>query len=330
MMQDEGSSIPLWLAYALAVTAGVAMTTQAHINGLLGADIDNGVVAAALSFAGGLCVLLVITLFSRRVRAGLVATRVAIGRHEISWGFTLAGTAGAAFVFSQSAVSPVIGLAMFSVSFVCGLTIGGLVMDVLGIGPAGRRPITPLRTLGAALGIAAVVVAVSGSLSSGEGNLIVFVPALLGIGVAWQQAANGRLTQVNRNAWATTLINFGVGFGVLMIGVAANAVAVGLPTHLPLNPWLYLGGPVGIAFIAIASIVVRQIGILLYGLSATTGQLVSAVAFDALDPASQGVTAAVVVGAIMVAAGTAAASLSGRWSGRPSGRASSRTPTLPS
>lgn len=322
MTQDEEASIPLWLAYALAVTAGVAMTTQAHVNGLLGADIDSGVVAAALSFAGGLCVLLVISLVSRRVRAGLITTRKAIGRHDISWGFTLAGTAGAAFVFSQSAVSPIIGLAMFSVSFVCGLTVGGLLMDVLGIGPAGRRPITWLRLLGAALGVAAVFVAVSGSLSASQGNPIVVIPAVFGVGVAWQQAANGRLTQVNRNPWSTTLINFGVGFGVLLIGVAATAVIIGLPTHLPLNPWLYIGGPVGIAFIAIASVVVRYIGILVYGLCATTGQLVSAIAFDALDPASPGVAVSVVVGAVMVAAGTAVASLSGRWSGRAAVRGS--------
>jgi transporter family-2 protein len=314
MSHEDDPSIPLWLAYSLAVIAGVAMTTQAHINGLLGAELGNGIVAAALSFAGGLAVLIGIAIFSRRVRVGLRSTRRSIDTREISWVFTLAGVAGAGFVFSQSAVSPVIGLALFSVSFVCGLTIGGLLMDVWGVGPAGHRAVTPLRLLGAVLGIVAVIIAVSGSLDAQRASAMIAIPAMFGVGVAWQQAANGRLTRVNRNPWSTTLINFGVGFGALMLGVLVIAMSNGLPTRFPENPWLYVGGPVGIAFIAIASVVVRYIGILIYGLCATTGQLVSAVVFDALDSNNSGISASIVIGALVVAAGTAVASLSGRWS----------------
>ena len=314
--RELDASIPLWLAYSLAVLAGVAMSTQAHINGLLGSALGDGLVAAGLSFAGGLIVLMGIALVSQRVRVGLTATRDAITRREIPWSFTLAGAAGAAFVFSQCAVSPVLGLALFSVSFVCGLTIGGLVMDVLAIGPAGRRAITPLRLLGAGLGVAAVVIAVSGSWDFDGPSWIVIVPAAFGVGVSWQQAANGRLTHANHNPWSTTLINFGVGFGLLAIAVAVVSITSGLPSELPTNPWLYVGGPVGITFIAIASVVVRDIGILVYGLCATTGQLVSAIAFDAFEPGGTGVTAPIIFGAIVVATGTALASLSGRWSRR--------------
>lgn len=314
--RELDASIPLWLAYSLAVLAGVAMSTQAHINGLLGSALGDGLVAAGLSFAGGLIVLMGIALVSQRVRAGLTATRDAITRREIPWSFTLAGAAGAAFVFSQSAVSPVLGLALFSVSFVCGLTIGGLVMDVLAIGPAGRRAITPLRLLGAGLGVAAVFIAVSGTWNFDGPIWIVFVPAVFGVGVSWQQAANGRLTQANRNPWSTTLINFGIGFGVLLIGVIAVSSIRGLPSEFPTNPWLYVGGPVGISFIAIASVVVRYIGVLVYGLCATTGQLVSAIAFDAFEPGGSGVTAPILAGVIVVAVGATVASLSERWSRR--------------
>lgn len=316
MTHDHERNFPLWLSYALAVCAGVAMTTQAHINSLLGASLNNGIVAAALSFAGGFLVLICIGMISRRVRAAVAATRRAISRRDISWGFTFAGTAGAAFVFSQSTVSPVIGLALFSVSFVCGLTVGGLLMDVWGIGPAGRRPITPLRIIGAALAVVAVAISVAGHIAFDQASAFLVIPAACGIGVSWQQAANGRLTHVNGNPWSTTLINFGVGFGMLMLGVIVVAFIGALPTHFPANPWLYVGGPVGIAFIAIASVVVRYIGILIYGLCATTGQLVSAVAVDSLDPSSHGVSVSVIIGAIVVAFGTALASLSGAWAKR--------------
>ena len=314
--RELDASIPLWVAYSLAVLAGIGMSTQAHINGLLGSAIGDGLFAAGLSFAGGLIVLMAIALFSPRVRAGLTATRAAITQREIPLSFVFAGAAGAAFVFSQGAVSPVLGLALFSVAFVCGLTIGGLVMDVLAIGPAGRRAITPLRLLGAGLGVAAVFIAVSGTWNLDGPIWIVLVPAVFGVGVSWQQAANGRLTQANHNPWSTTLINFGIGFVVLSIGIVAVSSISGLPSEFPTNPWLYVGGPVGISFIAIASVVVRYIGVLVYGLCATTGQLVSAIAFDVFEPGGPGVTAPILAGVIAVAAGATLASLSDRWSRR--------------
>jgi transporter family-2 protein len=107
------------------------------------------------------------------------------------------------------------------------------------------------------------------------------------------------------------LINFSVGFG-LLLGAATVILSVTRPVlNFPANPWLYVGGPVGIVFIAIASIVVRHIGILVYGLCATTGQLVSALAFDAFAPSGATVSVALIAGVVVVAAGTSLASLSG-------------------
>ena len=304
--------LPRWAAYALAVTAGIAMTAQSQINGQLGRALDNGLMAAALSFGGGIFVLAIIALISSGVRDGLRRIRTAISTGRTSWTFTLAGSAGAAFVLSQSAVSHIIGLALFTVSFVSGLTVGGLLIDRVGVGPAGRRAITPLRLVGALLGVTAVGIAVSGTLDWNQLGVLVFAPLACGIAVSWQQAANGRLTSEGKNAWATTLINFCVGFGLLMIGVAVVSLVAGLPRSFPGEPWLYLGGPVGIVFIAIGSVVVRYVGILVYGLCATTGQLVSALVVDLVWSPAHAVSASVVVGVLVVAVGATLASLSGR------------------
>ena len=311
MNKNGGSRIPRPFSYALAFIAGLAMSLQAHINGELGVALGSGIVAATLSFSGGVILLGVATLASHRIRRGLRSIRRAIATKQTSWMFTLAGAAGAAFVLSQSTVAPVLGLGTFTVAFVCGLTVGGLVMDRFGIGPAGHKPVTLPRLIGAFLGVSAVVITSVGSTWTHPVTLGVIVPVICGVGVSWQQAANGRLTAVGENAWATTLINFSVGFG-LLLGAATVILSVTRPVlNFPTNPWLYVGGPVGIVFIAIASIVVRHIGILVYGLCATTGQLVSALAFDAFAPSGATVSVALIAGVVVVAAGASLASLSG-------------------
>ena len=312
MKNDRGSRIPRSVAYMLAFVAGLAMSLQAHINGELGVALGSGIVAATLSFGGGVILLGIATLASGRIRSGLRAIRSAIATKQTSWMFTLAGAAGAAFVLSQSTVAPVLGLGTFTVAFVCGLTVGGLVMDRLGIGPAGQKPVTLARLAGAFLGVSAVFITSVGSTWTHSVTLGIIVPVICGVGVSWQQAANGRLTAAGENAWATTLINFSVGFGLLL---AATAIILGITRpvlEFPADPWLYIGGPVGIVFIAIASIVVREIGILVYGLCATTGQLVSALAFDAFAPSGATVSVALLAGVVVVAAGASLASLSGR------------------
>ena len=57
---------------------------------------------------------------------------------------------------------------------------------------------------------------------------------------------------------------------------------------LPTEPWLYLGGSIGVVFIAIAAAVVRYTGVLLLGLSMVAGQLVGALGIDMLAPGGSG------------------------------------------
>ena len=53
---------------------------------------------------------------------------------------------------------------------------------------------------------------------------------------------------------------------------------------LPANPLLYLGGTVGVVFIAAQAVLVRTTGVLVLGLAVLSGQLVMAVVFDAVLP----------------------------------------------
>lgn len=295
--------MPVWLAMALAFVSGGFMTTQGRLNGELAVQLGNGFFTAAISFSLGFVGLMFIMLLSRKSRAGYAFIVADIKQRRVPWWFTLAGMAGAGYVLSQSLVIGITGVALFTVAFVAGLTLGSLLLDFWGIGPAGKRPLTLTRVLGAVLGLAAVVVAVSGQPIQAQGVAMLVMPVIFGMAVAWQQAANGRLSVSARTPWSSTFINFGVGTGVLLIATALYAIEHGIPHEFPTQWWLYAGGPIGIIFIAANAVVVRVLGVLLLSLGTIAGQLTMALVFDSLNSGGHplGVTTFVGTGLIFIA-----------------------------
>ncbi len=306
------SPTPAWLALILAALAGALMTVQGRVNSALSIRIDNSYVAATISFGSGLLILCIIMLASRRTRTGLRLLTDHIKTGAFPWTFTLAGAVGAAYVLSQGLVIGITGVALFAIAFISGLAVGGLLLDLWGIGPAGRRPITLTRLGGAALALVAGCVALVGQPTTTVSYLPLVLPAGLGLFVAWQQAANGRVAVVAQTPWTATFLNFMVGTGVLVVAVAIRAFVVSpspaLPTSFPSEPWLYVGGASGVIFIAIFAIVVRSIGVLLMSLGSVAGQLVMAVILDVTFPSQHQLGVATIVGTVLTlaAAGIAA------------------------
>ena len=60
------------------------------------------------------------------------------------------------------------------------------------------------------------------------------------------------------------------------------------PGPLPAGPWwLYLGGSIGVLFIAAAAWIVQRLGVLLFALLTITGQLSGALILDWVAPAAE-------------------------------------------
>ena len=112
------------------------------------------------------------------------------------------------------------------------------------------------------------------------------LPVLTGIGIAWQQATNGRLRQRVATPLTATLVNFIGGTTMLVIAAAVHVALVGAPAAFPVEPWLYLGGVIGVTYIFMSAALVVHTGVLLLGLGTVAGQLVTAFALDALWPAA--------------------------------------------
>jgi transporter family-2 protein len=308
--------LPLPAGLLLAVGAGLAIPVQGRINGALGARLDDGMAAAVVSFSTGLVLMIVISLVLPAGRAGLARVIPAVRSRAFPPVYVMAGGIGALFVFAQSFTVGLLGVALFTVATVTGQTLSGLLVDRLGIGPAGKKRVTGIRVIGCVLTIAAVAWAVSPRFAdqagAGPESLLfpLLLPVLAGFLMSFQQAMNGTATMHYGTPIAATLVNFVAGAIVLWIAWGAKLALSGPGNPLPAEWWYYLGGPMGCVFIGVGALLVRSLGVLVTGLGMIAGQLLGSLGLDLLVPSPGAVVApATVLGTLLTLAAIILATL---------------------
>ncbi|MDE0547122.1 DMT family transporter [Microbacterium sp. C7(2022)] len=282
--EDAERHLPRWIALLGAAAVGVLTATQARMNGALGLAMGDGMTAAFISFSSGLAILVVLSAVLPVGRRGVRTLVTGVGARRIPWWMLLGGVAGALTVATQGLAVGVIGVAMFTVGMVAGQTVCGLVLDRTGYGPAGVVAVTLPRLVGGALALAAVGSALIGDSAQGIPMWMLVLPFLAGAGIAWQQATNGRLRQRVGTPLTATLVNFLGGTVVLALGAAVNLALTGGPRAVPAELWMYAGGAVGVTYIFLSAALVPHTGVLVLGLGAVAGQLVTAIVIDAFWP----------------------------------------------
>lgn len=274
-------------AVPLMLGAGALVAVQSQINGKLAQEIGSGmragVLAAVISFGSGLVALLLATASSARLRGQARSLLVAVRQRRLVPVELFGGLLGACLVASQGLAVGTIGVALFSVAVTAGQSASALLVDHLGFGPAGHQPLSVPRAVAALFAVVAVVIATA-ERSAASFSLAVVSLALLsmiaGAGTSVQQAINGRVSRVV-GPWVTTLNNFTVGTAGLLVAFALSFLRHGHLGALPSQPWLYLGGLLGICFIWLAAVLVRVHGVLVLGLSVIAGQVIGAVVIEA-------------------------------------------------
>jgi transporter family-2 protein len=144
-----------------------------------------------------------------------------------------------------------------------------------------------LRFVSALLATLGVAVAVSGRINGTEFRALPIVFAFIaGAVIAVQQAINGRLGVIARNSFSATWFNFFFGTTALCVtaGVLIMRSEATLQSTAGAPWWSYVGGPLGIIFIATSVWVVPRIGVLLFALVSISGQLSGAVILDVVAP----------------------------------------------
>lgn len=284
--QNRPPALQLGAALAAAVLVGVLTAVQARINGALGAAIGDGFIAAAISFGSGLALILVITMSASAGRRGLRLLAAGAGRSIPIW-MLLGGLAGAVTVATQGFTVATIGVALFTVGLVAGQTAGGLMLDRAGYGPAGVVAVTVPRLVGGLLAVVGVVLCALGQRGEPVAWWMLALPVIAGAGIAWQQGTNGRLRQELGSPLSTTVVNFAGGSIALGITAAVSVAINGMPTPRA-EPWMYLGGVIGVVYIVISAALVKRTGVLLLGLGSVVGLLAASIVLDAIAPPPAG------------------------------------------
>ena len=298
----------------ITFVASVIITAQSSINSELNTYTENPLITALINFTTGLMVLSVMMIFSRPIRKGFISIPRLVREGRLKRWQLFGGLSGAFFVASQSSLVQVIGVAIFTVAAVAGQTSAALLVDKLGIGPAGKQPVTLMRIGAAILGIVGVLVSVLGQDSTGQFAFgAVLISFAAGALVSTQPALNGQIANHTGQPAAATMVNFIVGFITLVVVYAVahqvNPQSFNVPPMPWENPVIWLGGPFGVLFVLTASFMAKTLGVFLFTLTSVVGQLSGAILMDVLFPtASTNITWQLLLGISITGAAVVLAS----------------------
>ncbi len=287
----------------LAALSGILIAMQARANGELSHRMGNSIEAALVSFGSGLILISIISIFTPSIRNGMKNLKSAVNRKEIPVWTLFAGMLGGSFVAVQTQIVPIVGVAIYSVASIAGQTATSLLVDRIGLTGGGKKQITTRRVTAAGVTVLAVLVSVFDRIDAQNLSLFaVLFGCFAGCIVGVQRALNGQINESTKQSFATSWLNFIMGttflFIFLSIGVLINRSEL---VPLPAGPWwMYMGGTIGVIYIAFTSTIVQHLGVLTFTLISVGGQLVGSLLIDLYSP-TEGVqiSAYLVTGIVM-------------------------------
>jgi transporter family-2 protein len=310
---DDRAGLTEATAVLVAVVAGLCGAVQPEINAELGSRLDANLLAALVNFAVALLVAVVVVARRPTTRRHL---RV-VGRWPVPRWTYLAGLGGAIVVLSGVAAVERLGVAVFSVAFFAGQMTSGLLVDSLGLAPGRPRPITRLRLAAVGLALTAVVLSQVGQPVGDIAPALVAFVVGAGGASALQAAANARITAALGEPAAATVVNVVVGTVALVLVSVVGAMTVIDAPSWPTEPWLYLGGVLGITIVLALAAASAAIGVLGTTIAMLAAQLVGAFVVDWIardDAPTAGVLAGSALTVVAVLLVNRATRAPARWS----------------
>ena len=243
--------------------------------------------AALVSFSTGLLFVSGIALVRQDVRAGFRQIFTAINLNKMpAWTIT-AGVLGASFVAMQTYVVPIAGVALFTVASLAGQTAISLWVDKSALSGGTKTLITKRRVVAAIITVLAVVLSAWDRFELSNFSIIALGLAFFaGSWVGVQRALNGRINSHSNKSFATSWLNFITGTSFLLLLLLLRSL---FTDHSILNfqtapLWMFLGGSIGVIYIALSSHIVQQLGVLEFTLFSVGGMLIGSLLIDLLLP----------------------------------------------
>lgn len=308
------------LATLAAVAAGAGVAVQTSVNGHANVIVGSPIVATAINHSSALVLAVVVAVamgaFPRAVRS------FRRRRAEVRWWWFLGGLMGAAAVFAIILVTPDVGVVAVGVAVTLGQLAGSVMADSGGLGPGGKRPLSPFRFAGIAVAVVAVAAGALGRFAV-DNLVVILVVIAAGVVIALQQAANAWLIEVTGEFSVMSVINFAI--STLFVGSALVVSLIATPVDLTAIPWWApLGGVLGAVIGVASALAVRIIGVLSLILCIAAGQALGSIVMDLLVPVDTvGLTPASIVAAAL---SVAAVALAGMGSLPRRGRVAAATP----
>jgi transporter family-2 protein len=253
----------------LSGLSGLLIAAQSRINGALSQEMGDSLEAAVVSFSTGLIFVTTISLARRENRAAFLEIFKAVKAKQMKPWTLIAGALGASFVAMQTYVVPIAGVALFTVASLAGQTAISLLVDRLGLTGGAKSAITKRRFAMSDFSLLAI-------------GLAVFAGTWVGL----QRALNGQINSYAKKAFATSQLNFITGTIFLLLLLLLRSV---FTDHSIMNfktaPWwMFLGGSIGVIYIALSAHIVQHLGVLEFTLYSVGGMLIGSLLIDLIFP----------------------------------------------
>ena len=271
----------------LSALSGLLIAAQSKINGELSFKMGDSLEAAFVSFSTGLLFITLISSTQPKLRLAFKEIFKAVKEGQMRPWTLIAGALGASFVAMQTYVVPIAGVALFTVASLAGQTAISLWVDQLGLSGGVKSVITKRRVIAALITVFAVLVSTWDRLSMSNFSVLAIGLALFaGTWVGFQRALNGKINSFSKRAFATAQLNFITGtsflFSLLLIRSIFTDHSISNFTTAPW--WMFLGGSIGVLYIALSSHVVQHLGVLEFTLFSVGGMLIGSLLIDLIFP----------------------------------------------
>ena len=187
----------------------------------------------------------------------------------------------------QTHVVPISGVALFTVASLAGQTGISLWVDHVGLAGGAKAIITKRRVIAALITVIAVVISAwDRFLMSNFSILAIALAVFAGTWVGVQRALNGQINSYAKRSFATSQLNFITGTTFLLFLLLLRTI---FTDHSPMNLtsgpwWMFLGGSIGVIYIALSAHIVQHLGVLEFTLFSVGGMLIGSLLIDLVVP----------------------------------------------
>jgi transporter family-2 protein len=168
-----------------------------------------------------------------------------------------------------------------------GQTAISLWVDHIGVAGGVKTVITKRRVIAAFITVSAVIVSAWERFAMSDFSVLAIILAVLaGSAVGIQRALNGHINSFSKKSFATSQLNFitGTAFLVLLLVLRSAFTDYSIMNFRSGPWWVFLGGSIGVIYIAFTALVVQYLGVLEFTLFSVGGMLVGSLLLDLLLP----------------------------------------------